>query len=103
MRVVFSKPAKQELDDAVRFYELAHPGLGKHFRREVRNAAKRIGAYPEAWSKESENARKCILHRFPYKLLYSVEEDVILIVAVAHLHRRPGYWVDRTDGEPDLH
>lgn len=100
MRVVFSKYAKQELDDAVRFYELAHPGLGQHFKREVRNAAKRIGTYPHAWSKEAENTRKCLLHRFPYKLLYSVEDEVVLIVAVAHLHRRPGYWVDRTDSQP---
>jgi len=96
MKVVFSRYAKQELDDAVRFYELRHQGLGKQLRREVKDAAKRIAAFPQAWSRESLNARKCTLHRFPYKLLYSIEGEVILIVAVAHLHRRPGHWVDRT-------
>jgi hypothetical protein len=36
-----------------------------------------------------------ILSRFPYKLLYSVETDCIYIIAVAHLHRAPDYWVER--------
>jgi len=53
----------------------------------------RISAYPEGWSKEKGEIRKCLLHRFPYKLLYSIEQDHIFIIAVAHLHRRPDYWV----------
>ena len=36
-----------------------------------------------------------ILSRFPYKLLYSVEADHLYVIAVAHLHRAPDYWVDR--------
>jgi len=43
--------------------------------------------------------RKCLLHRFTYKLLYSVEEDHILVIAVAHQYRKPDYWVDRGQGD----
>lgn len=52
MRVVFSKIAKQELDDATHYYEIELLGLGKRFREEVRKAAIRIAEYPEAWSVE---------------------------------------------------
>ena len=63
------------------------------FREEVRRAAKRITVYPEAWSVERGDIRKCLLHKFPYKLLYSIEEDHIFIIAVAHQHRKPDYWI----------
>lgn len=97
MRVVFSSIAKKELDDAVQYYELEHPGLGGKFKQEVKKAALRISEYPEAWSIERGEVRKCLLHTFPYKILYSIEKDHAFILAVAHLHRRPDYWVERDE------
>jgi len=94
-RILFSKIAKFEMDDAARLYELEYPGLGKSFKNEVKKAAMRIAEYPKAWSVERGEVRKCLLHRFPYKLLYSIESDHIFIIAVAHQHRKPDYWVDR--------
>lgn len=95
MRVIFTRYAKQELEDAIRFYELEYSGLGKRFKEEVKSAALRIAKYPQAWSTERGDVRKCLLHRFPYKLLYSIEEDHILVIAVAHQHRKPDYWIGR--------
>jgi plasmid stabilization system protein ParE len=97
MRVIFSKYARQELDDATHYYEIEYQGLGKRFRDEVQKAAKRISEYPEAWSVERGEVRKCILHKFPYKLLYSVESNHVFIIAVAHQHRRPDYWIERNE------
>lgn len=94
MKVVFSKYAKLELEDAVRFYNLQHAGLGKKFEVEVKKAALRIAKYPTAWSNESGEVRKCLLHKFP---LYSIENDHILVIAVAHQHRKPNYWVERDE------
>jgi len=94
MRVIFTRFAKLELDDAICFYELEYSGLGKKFKTEVKKAAVRIAENPQAWPVERGDVRKCLLHRFPYKLLYSVEEDHILVIAVAHQHRRPDYWID---------
>lgn len=59
MRVIFSKLAKQELDDATHYYEIELQGFGKLFRGEVRRAVKRITVYPEAWSVERGDVRKC--------------------------------------------
>ncbi len=52
MKVIFSKIAKQELDDAILYYELEYQGLGKRFKEEVRKSIIRISEYPEAWSIE---------------------------------------------------
>ncbi len=94
MNALFSKLALQELDDATGYYEIEFPGLGLRFRDEVKKATNRILEYPEAWSVEKGEIRKCLLHKFPYKLLYSIEQDHIFIIAVAHQHRKPGYWIE---------
>ncbi|MDI6740109.1 MAG: type II toxin-antitoxin system RelE/ParE family toxin [Candidatus Edwardsbacteria bacterium] len=97
MLVIFSRYAKQELEDAVHYYELEYSGLGKRFKEEVRRTTLRIAEYPQAWSIERGDIRKCLLHKFPYKLLYSMEGNYILVIAVAHQHRKPDYWIDRNE------
>lgn len=99
MKVLFSTYAKQELHDAITYYALEYPGLGLRFKEEIIKATHRIAAYPEAWSVENGGIRKCLLHKFPYKILYSIESDHIFIIAVAHQHRRPDYWIDRDSPE----
>lgn len=93
MKIFFTKLAKQELDDAFIFYELENTGLGIKFNNEIKKSLKRIIKNPEAWSIECGEIRKALLHRFPYKILYSIEKDHILILAIAHQHRKPNYWV----------
>jgi len=95
MRVYFSAIAKRELDESAEYLEHEFEGLGVSFRAEVKLAAERISRHPRAWSIDLGEVRKCLLHRFPYKLLYSIESDHILILAVAHQHREPDYWIDR--------
>ncbi len=96
-RVAFSKYAKQGLDDAIRYYDLKLLGLGVKLKAEVRKAILQITEYPHAWSVERGDVRKCLLHKFPYKILYSVEGDHIFIIAVAHQHQKPSYWVGRNE------
>ena len=95
MKILFSAYARNELDDAVNYLELEFEGLGYKFKSEVKSAAERIARHPMAWSVERGDIRKCLLHKFPYKLLYSVESDHIFVIAVAHQHREPDYWIDR--------
>ena len=69
MRVIFTTIARQELEDAARYYELEYSGIGLSFKDEVRKAALRISEYPKAWSTERGEVRKCLMHKFPYKLM----------------------------------
>ncbi len=95
MKIVFSEIAEDELADAIRFYELEFPGLGLRFKKEVKKALIRIREYPLAWPIEKGEILRYIMHKFPYKILFSIENELILIIAIAHLHRKPNYWIDR--------
>lgn len=95
MRIEFSPEAKAEFSDGESYYERQMPGLGARFRTDVRDALKRMRHWPLATPIERGEIRRMILSRFPYKLLYSVERDHLYILAVAHMHRAPEYWVDR--------
>ena len=95
MTVRLLEVAEIELGQAVDWYESQAPGLGNSFLIEVLSAAERISLYPDAWHPLDEGLRRCRMNRFPYGLIYPIENGDILVLAVAHLHREPGYWRDR--------
>lgn len=78
MKVIFDELAILELDDASEFYELEVPGLGARFREEVKKGIRRICEYPNAWGKEKGSVRRYILHKFPYKVIYSIEKEKLM-------------------------
>ncbi len=87
MKILFTELARAELIDSIAYYEMDVPGLGETFKDEVASATMRISQFPQACKRG--DVRKCIMHKFPYKVLYSIEEDHILIIAIAHQHRNP--------------
>ena len=87
--------AEAELEDAVAYYNAQRPGLGNEFAVEVDAAVRKIIGYPHAWQRVAGEARRCLLQRFEYGLVYKVRGDVATIYAVMHLKRRPGYWRKR--------
>ena len=91
----FDAAAERELNEAFDFYELESPGLGDVFLTEVEGTLAQIAAFPEAAEAYQSGVRRRLLHTFPYALLYSVREDGVRILAVAHQRRRPFYWEDR--------
>jgi hypothetical protein len=93
VRIEFSPEATAEFNDGECYYEQQMPGLGARFRADVRAALLRMRQWPLATPIERGEIRRMMLSRFPYKLLYSVETDYIYILAVAHLHRAPEYWI----------
>ncbi|MFP4573965.1 MAG: type II toxin-antitoxin system RelE/ParE family toxin [Desulfobacterales bacterium] len=95
MKINFLEIAQIELDEAIEYYNYEVPGLGDAFLAEVLNAIDRIGRFPEAWGPCSKRTRRCRTRRFPYGVIYQIRDQEILIVAIANLHRKPGYWKDR--------
>ncbi len=98
MQIRLLDVAQQEFDEAVEYYKAESPGLGDQFLLEALSAFERIRKFPKAWHPYTENTRRCQTHRFPYGIVYQILESEILVVAVAHLHRRPAYWLDRIGG-----
>jgi plasmid stabilization system protein ParE len=95
MNFRFHPDAEQELLAAVAYYEEREPGLGLDFAREIYDAIQNARAYPMVWPEIAEQVRRSLVRRFPYGVLYSVEEDGILIIAVMHLRSAPDYWKQR--------
>lgn len=97
MNVEFHSAAEREVLGAVDYYNDQQPNLGYEFASEVEEAVERIRNSPDAWAwiSQQDNLRRCQTHRFPYGLIYQVQPNRILIIAVMHLKRRPGYWQDR--------
>lgn len=96
MNFIFHPDAQQELSATAEHYEQVQIGLGSVFVDEVYTGVQRICAYPEAWSRLTPTVRRCLIHRFPYGVVYRVRHDIVQILAVAHLNRKPGYWNLRT-------
>jgi len=71
--------------------------LGDRFAAEVRSAIRRVVETPERWRVLEEDVRRCLVRVFPYSVLYTIEADFILLVAVMHGKRQPGYWRYRLD------
>ncbi len=94
--VEFHPEARAEFDAAMRYYEMERTGLGTSFVSEMQAAAEYAQRTPHAGAPVSDNLRRVFVRRFPYYLLYAVEETRVYILAVAHFRRRPGYWRSRT-------
>ena len=95
MRIIFDDLAEEEFNDEIEYYEMELEGLGVRFKEEVKRVIRIIKNMPDIGPPESENIRKYILHKFPYKVLYSIEKDHLYIIAIAHMHREPRYWINR--------
>jgi hypothetical protein len=87
--------AREEIREAYDFYESRRKGLGRDFGKEVAKAAAEVRSHPLRWPMIDSRTHKRNTDRFPYALLYRVEADVISVIAVMDLRRRPGYWQRR--------
>ena len=97
MNILFLKVAQSELEKIFEYYEMTHKGLGFRFQSEVVNAISRIKQFPQMYQAIGHCSRRCLIHKFPYGVIYQIRENAnqILVVAIAHLHRKPDYWYSR--------
>ena len=95
MKIIFDDLANEEFYDAIEYYEFQVQGLGRNFREEIKRALRTIRRFPKIGAIEEGDIRRYLLHKFPYKIMYSIEKDYIYIIAIAHTHREPTYWIQR--------
>jgi toxin ParE2 len=96
MEIEFHPSARVELDASVNFYESRLKGLGMRFLAAVEEATERIAASPGAGSPLAGEFCKRLVPGFPFSIIYRTCDEQVYLVAVAHQHRRPGYWRRRT-------
>jgi len=87
--------AVAEAEAAARWYAERSPLAAQRFSEELDDAEASILEAPETWPAFDHGARRFLLKRFPFSVVYQVSDNRLLIVAVAHAHRRPFYWQAR--------
>jgi hypothetical protein len=96
MQVKIHELAVKEFDEAVEWYELQSNGLGKRFQEVVFRQIDKMKKYSNWYLMESNDLYKAYIPKFPYKILFTIEKNEIIIIwAFAHLHRKPWYWQGR--------
>jgi plasmid stabilization system protein ParE len=88
----FHPDAYAELEEATLFYEGRMAGLGRFLAAEVERTIALVREFPEAGSPVGPAGRRVVIARFPYAVIYRQDANGIVIVAIAHQRRRPGYW-----------
>ena len=94
VRLEFHEEVAGDVLSATAFYEKISPRLASDFERELQGCLRRAAAEPFRCQPELE-FRRINLKRFPYHLLFSVEDDLVRIMVVRHNKRRPSFGVDR--------
>ena len=95
MKVRFLTLAQQEIDEAVVWFDERVKGKGLEFLDELDRVVRLVKAYPLASVELEPEIRRRLFARFPYSLIYGIEDETIVVIAVAHARRHPHYGVDR--------
>lgn len=99
MNVRFLSLTEQEIDEVVAWFDEHLEGKGTDFLDELDRVIRRVKAYPFASTQIEPDIRKCSFVRFPYSLIYGIEGQTIVVIAVAHHRRTPRYWMDRVESD----
>jgi len=95
MKYVFHPEALAEYSDAVAYYAEQQNAIAQAFINAIEDAIFRIKESPTRYTTIDEDIRRCMTRKFPYGILYTIEQDYILILAVMHCSREVGYWQNR--------
>ena len=96
MRIVWQAQAAIELNAAIDYYHFqASTAVATDFRDEVERAINLLCKHTKLGMQVRHSARRLILTGYPFDLVYREEQDSIIIIALAHQRRRPGYWTNR--------
>lgn len=92
MNVRFLRLAQRDVDDAFEWHEQQSEGLGTAFLDELDRSVRLVRAYPLVANQIEPEIRRFLFPHFPYSLIYGIDRETIVVIAVAHQHREPGHW-----------
>jgi plasmid stabilization system protein ParE len=100
MKYVFHPQALTEYSEAVQYYARRRTELAQALIDAVEDAIYRIKESPTRFPVIDEDIRRCLTRQFPYGIIYTIEPDYLLILAVMHCSQEPGYWKSRRGQKP---
>lgn len=87
--------ARRDFDESFDWYLQRSPKAALRFSAAIDAALARVAAKPEGFAAIDDVHRECRVETFPFRVVYRVSGECILVVAIAHAKRRPGYWKNR--------
>ena len=93
MKVEYAPLAKEQLRLIQAGFEAGNSGRAKRFAAEIRRVTRLLRTYPQA-APRIRNFRRLVLLRFPYSILYAIEEDRVYVMELVHQKEEPDYWAD---------
>jgi len=84
--------AEAEAREAFRRYHERDPVVGMRFLAALDRAIEHVQANPNRWPAFVHDTRRILIRRFPFSIIYRADSERVLVLAVAHQKRRPGYW-----------
>lgn len=91
-RVLFHPEAEREALAHERWYRDRSDVAAQGFLLELDAAVNHVAEAPERWPIQARGERRYVFPRYPFSLLYRIQEDHVFVTAVAHQSRRVGYW-----------
>jgi toxin ParE1/3/4 len=91
----FLSVCEEELADSIDHYGEISPELGRAFYESLDLTINKLLAAPEIGVPVGSDLRSFGIRKFPFNIIYKLDKHEIVIVAVAHHSRRPGYWRER--------
>lgn len=89
LKEVFSIQAENELEDALYFYDLISTKIGNHFINQINECIESIILNPESYKLEFEIYRQAVVKKFPFVIIYTKIDNIILISAIFHTSKNP--------------
>jgi plasmid stabilization system protein ParE len=93
--IAFLPAAEADYLEANAWYQERSAKASAGFQAAVEVALQAIAKTPERWTTCDERHRFYVLRRYPYSIIYRIEEAGVLVVALAHSSRSPSYWQGR--------
>lgn len=87
--------AETDIDDIYSWYNTINPKLAKRFLESTEEVLSLIQSHPLLFQKIKRNYRKSNLKTFPYKIVYRIKENIVVVIAVVHHKRHPGLLTKR--------
>ncbi len=94
-RVVLLPEAELDAREAFVWYRNRNSDAADRFEDEFMKALERIAELPWEAPEIAAGVRHLSFHRLPYGIIYAIEEGRVVVLAVMHQRRRPGYWQRR--------
>ena len=92
--------ARGDFDESFNWYAQRSVGAAIGFASSIDEAIDRVTEDPHRFPFTSGGCQYCSLNRYPFRIVFRDEPNRLIVVAIAHAKRRPGYWRNRTLAEP---